>query len=114
MTEDMIAQYRAKIERLQADNAECRRQMEELREMDGQLRYQLGQARGERDAAQVNFNDADGANRELRLQLAVRETALAEARGHVTELREGFCVYACPDEGHQATCVNAGKWLAGK
>jgi chromosome segregation ATPase len=111
MTEDMIAQACAKIERLQASNDEYRRQVDALTAKLDEQGKQLAQVTGQRDDALRTVYEAGLAYGELAKKLAAREATLSEARGHVTELREGFCVYACPDEGHLATCVNASRWL---
>jgi predicted nucleic acid-binding Zn-ribbon protein len=114
MSEDLIAQACAKIERLQASNDEYRKQMETLTaQMNEQLEL-IAEAQTEVKRLTDTGRGLTVHISDLNDRLATRETALTEARGHVSELREGFCVYACPDEGHLPTCINASRWLSGK
>jgi chromosome segregation ATPase len=111
MSEDLIAQYRAKIERLQASNDEYRRQVDTLTAQMNEQGVQFAVAQADRDKYERDAIYHRVKVEELKEQLAAQDGELLTARKHASELREGFCVYACPDEGHLATCVNASKWL---
>jgi chromosome segregation ATPase len=112
MSEDLIAQACAKIERLQASNDEYRKQADRLTKQADELTAQATATLAEVERLKINLDIAAKIHNGVKGELAAREAALAEARKHVSELREGFCVFACPDEGHLATCLEANKWLA--